>query len=156
MSPLPLDRTASMSSGDTTSVIGMAGLRSNTKSESCPGLPTLTLLTLETKAKPESLGSTDEGGVLRNGHRKEGQEGSLLFWGCLCVGPSTHRVWGQEMHSWSPSQKLACTGGPTDSESSPTPSLESITSGWQMHSLFNQGKWIPGPCCHHAELMLWK
>ena len=22
--------------------------------------------------------------------------------------------------------------------------------------LFNQEKWIPGPCHHHAELMLWK
>lgn len=29
------------------------------------------LLTLETKTKPDSLGSGDEGGILRNRHKKE-------------------------------------------------------------------------------------
>ena len=75
--------------------------------------------------------------------------------------PSSHVGWGLEMHPWSPSPGQPCTstplpGVPTDTESSPRPSLEPRTSGWQGRPLFNQEKWIPGPCCHHTELMLWK
>ena len=45
-------------------------------------------------------------------------------------------------------------GGPTDSIPSPKSGIHA--TGWQMHFQFNQGKQIPGPCCHHPELMLWK
>ena len=119
-------------------------------------VPSLPLLTLETKMKPESLESGDEGGVLRNRRRREPHiSGPSLCWPIhTCELGTGHALLvtipRADLH-WPP-----CQRGPTDTESSPTPSLESRTSGQQMHSPFNQEKWIPGPGLHHAELMLWK
>ena len=45
----------------------------------------------------------------------EGEE-SPTFQARPCVGPFTPVSWGQDMHSWSPSPGLTCTGPPASGD----------------------------------------